>query len=371
VKRLLALFVLLTFPQVAHAQQAEIVEYYAQDVIGSIRVVFDVNGTVRARQDYAPFGRQLFPVPAMPKEGFGAQEKDAETEQGYFHARMLQARTGRFTAVDRIFNAMSEPQAWNRYAYALNRPLVFTDPTGTNADPCAGTDYNTGTCVTGHSPTNPDWSGDGPSCRWPCSWNGGGGGGGSFSGGGGGRGTPSNPTTPTTGTDQDPTTSPNPHPSPPGPNPPGPPGPKPPACDPVTGANCGPSPRRALVKGFLEGSWDTILNVLSSDSCLGGFAADAVGNMMPFPPSAANVAQPVTAAAAAIQFNRTLAYAASRPNYLGGSGLMYPFKSSVFRSMYGTASTIANEGSLVAGEVLAIGQALYSEYKSAASGQCK
>lgn len=83
---------------------------------------------------------------------------------------------------------------------------------------------------------------------------------------------------------------------------------------------------------------------------------------MPFPPSAANVAQPVTAAAAAIQFNRTLAYAASRPNYLGGTGLMYPFKSSVFRSMYGTASTIANEGSLVAGEVLAIGQALYSEY---------
>ena len=59
----------------------ETIEYYAHDAIGSIRVVFDASGTVLGRQDYGPFGQIVFPVAAMPKEGFGAQECDDETDQ--------------------------------------------------------------------------------------------------------------------------------------------------------------------------------------------------------------------------------------------------------------------------------------------------
>jgi hypothetical protein len=41
--------------------------------------------------------------------------------------------TGRFLSVDPIFDAkraLKQPQMWNRYAYALNNPLRFIDPTG-------------------------------------------------------------------------------------------------------------------------------------------------------------------------------------------------------------------------------------------------
>ena len=80
--RRLLLVLALLMPAVAHAQTpAETVEYYGTDAIGSIRIVWDANGNVVGRKDYAPFGRPLFPMPAMPKEGFGAQEKDDETDR--------------------------------------------------------------------------------------------------------------------------------------------------------------------------------------------------------------------------------------------------------------------------------------------------
>jgi hypothetical protein len=108
----LLIVALLLLPGTAFAQPAETVEYYGQDVIGSIRIVFSPAGAVLARQDYEPFGRPLFTAAALPREGFGAQEPDDETVQSYFHARMFQQRTGRFTRVDPIFVALFEPQRW-------------------------------------------------------------------------------------------------------------------------------------------------------------------------------------------------------------------------------------------------------------------
>jgi RHS repeat-associated protein len=132
--RLLLLCLALLVPTVASAQQAETIEYYGTDAIGSIRIVWDANGNVLGRQDYAPFGKALFPVPAMPKEGFVGNEQDAETDQGNFHARMSEARTGRFTRPDPIQAGMAEPQRWNRYAYALNSPFSYADPDGLQAE---------------------------------------------------------------------------------------------------------------------------------------------------------------------------------------------------------------------------------------------
>ena len=125
---LMLVLVLCLCPTMARAQApAETIEYYGTDAIGSIRIVWDANGTVVGRQDYAPFGRPLFPAAGLPKQGFGAQETDAETDQGYFHARMFQPRAGRFTRSDPVFTGLFQPQRWNRYAYATNNPLVVTD----------------------------------------------------------------------------------------------------------------------------------------------------------------------------------------------------------------------------------------------------
>lgn len=130
----------------------ETVEYYAIDAIGSTRVVFAPDGTVLSRGDYTPFGDEL-PGANLPPERFTGQQRDAEAGFDYFGARSYQLRTGRFSGVDPdTSGAALDPQRWNRYTYALNNPLRYTDPTGMNANPCAG-DTNDA-CVVGHAPTD-------------------------------------------------------------------------------------------------------------------------------------------------------------------------------------------------------------------------
>jgi len=48
----------------------------------------------------------------------------------YYEARYYDAVLGRFTQADTVVPAPGNPQALNRYAYALNNPLRYTDPTG-------------------------------------------------------------------------------------------------------------------------------------------------------------------------------------------------------------------------------------------------
>jgi RHS repeat-associated protein len=77
------------------------------------------------------------------------KERDIETGLDYFGARYFASTHGRFTGVDpydinlerqntpdpeeanALFrNYISQPQHWNRYAYALNNPLRYVDPDG-------------------------------------------------------------------------------------------------------------------------------------------------------------------------------------------------------------------------------------------------
>ena len=171
-KRLMLLLWFVTVPAIAAAQQSETVEYYGHDVIGSIRIVWDVSGSAISRNDYAPFGRALSSSSTMPKEGFVGQETAAEADQAYLHARMLAVRTGRFSSADSAPPDFRNPQRWNRYAYSLNNPVAFSDPSGLNAIASEG---NPDFCSAEYS--FDDCGGD-----W-LFWNFSGGGGGGFGGG--------------------------------------------------------------------------------------------------------------------------------------------------------------------------------------------
>ncbi len=108
----------------------EAVEYYGYDAIGSVRVVFDAAGTVVGRSEFLPFGDEWLTSSNMPVNRFTGQERDPEAGFDYFNARMYQPRAGRFGRVDPVLGGLGNPQRWNRYAYALNNPFGYTDPTG-------------------------------------------------------------------------------------------------------------------------------------------------------------------------------------------------------------------------------------------------
>ncbi len=61
---------------------------------------------------------------------FPGKERDAETGLDYFGARYLSSAQGRFTSPDPIGGRLANPQSLNKYAYVLNNPLKFIDPTG-------------------------------------------------------------------------------------------------------------------------------------------------------------------------------------------------------------------------------------------------
>ncbi len=65
------------------------------------------------------------------RQRFTGKERDAESGLDYFGARYCSGAQGRFTSADTVITAEpSNPQSWNKYAYAFNRPLILVDPDG-------------------------------------------------------------------------------------------------------------------------------------------------------------------------------------------------------------------------------------------------
>jgi RHS repeat-associated protein len=128
----------LLAPTAASAQgPGEAVEFYHHDAIGSVRLITDEAGAIVAKYDYLPFGDLWVPTMqegSSPRK-FVDKERDSETGFDYSQARYYSNLTGRFTTVDPVLDieaALIDPQRWNRYGYALNNPLKFTDPDGRN-----------------------------------------------------------------------------------------------------------------------------------------------------------------------------------------------------------------------------------------------
>jgi RHS repeat-associated protein len=71
---------------------------------------------------------------------FTGKERDGNTGLDYFGARYFSGAQGRFTSPDPMMHPsesqfgqegfLSDPQRWNKYAYALNNPLRNIDPDG-------------------------------------------------------------------------------------------------------------------------------------------------------------------------------------------------------------------------------------------------
>ena len=123
---------------------------------------------------------------------------------------------------------------------------------------------------------------------------------------------------------------------------------------------------------FSTASLKTTYNsAVSSNGCISLFATTVATSFVPT--GAPSLADAVPASVNYLQVSNTanaIAYAASRTNYLGGTGLIYPFKSGVVRSILGRGSQYVENSPLIQVDA-ALLQGVVSEARAAWSGGCR
>jgi RHS repeat-associated protein len=107
--------------------------FYHRNHINSSSVITDANGNVTARMVYLPFGELSQANSSggdVVTSKFTGQEYDEELGLYYYGARYYDPAIGRFISADSIVPSASDAQAFNRYTYARDNPIVYVDPTG-------------------------------------------------------------------------------------------------------------------------------------------------------------------------------------------------------------------------------------------------
>ena len=116
--------------------------HYHVDHLGTPRLITDAARHKVAIEAYLPFGERA-PGSELPYVGFKdrmrftGHERDGEgsvyrPSLDYMHARYYTPEWGRFLSVDPTWDSadLRRPQNWNRYSYAYDNPLRYTDPDG-------------------------------------------------------------------------------------------------------------------------------------------------------------------------------------------------------------------------------------------------
>jgi RHS repeat-associated protein len=116
--------------------------HYHLDHLGTPRLITNSAGVQVAFHTYFPFGEEATAFNQdTARMKFTGHERDlgdvgtSADDLDYMHARHFSPSLGRFLSVDRVAAEPTEPQTWNRYAYAANRPLALVDPDGMKGIP--------------------------------------------------------------------------------------------------------------------------------------------------------------------------------------------------------------------------------------------
>ena len=99
-----------------YGERKEQIEYYP---FGTYRAVGNINGTY----DFDPNFPDVFYT-------FTGQEDDDDLGLYNYGARLYDPVLGKFISPDGIVQAPDDPQTLNRYSYARNNPIIYTDPSG-------------------------------------------------------------------------------------------------------------------------------------------------------------------------------------------------------------------------------------------------
>ncbi len=150
-KKLFFLVLVVVALGVQIADAGEKVYFYDTDPAGTPLVMTDSSGNVAWKADYKPFGEESSVTGSAANDRrFIGKVKDQETGLLNVGVRYQDPARGRFIAPDPV-RAVNEktnqtnekmllnPQRLNTYAYGLNNPYKYTDPTGQTSDLVAET----------------------------------------------------------------------------------------------------------------------------------------------------------------------------------------------------------------------------------------
>ncbi|MFN3018206.1 RHS repeat-associated core domain-containing protein [Vibrio coralliilyticus] len=117
------------------------VRYLHYDALNSVDMITDGYGLVVERRSYDTWGKQrkvawsdngpLDVVQnAITNRGYTGHEEITEVGLVHMNGRVYDQELGRFLSADPIIQEPYITNSFNRYAYVMNNPLKYTDPTG-------------------------------------------------------------------------------------------------------------------------------------------------------------------------------------------------------------------------------------------------
>ena len=110
------------------------VSYFASDHLSSGSIVMSATGTLLSENRYMPFGevRTISGHTEITETDFGytGQRNYSYIKLIDYGARWYDPALGRFLQPDTIIPGLTNSQAWNRYSYVENSPIIYIDPSG-------------------------------------------------------------------------------------------------------------------------------------------------------------------------------------------------------------------------------------------------
>jgi len=101
------------------------------DHLGSTTVTANADGTWNSEIKYTAFGEVRASYGLTPTDyRYTGQLEQTELGLIYFVARFYDPVLTHFVQADTLIPDPGDPLAWDRYAYSLNNPIIYSDPSG-------------------------------------------------------------------------------------------------------------------------------------------------------------------------------------------------------------------------------------------------
>jgi len=115
-------------------------KYLHRDYLGSVMAISNAQGEVDEYRHFGAWGtvdkywsrtgNASFDYESILQRGYTGHEHFADVDLIHMNGRMYDANLGRFISPDTFVQDPFNTQNYNRYGYAYNNPLMFSDPSG-------------------------------------------------------------------------------------------------------------------------------------------------------------------------------------------------------------------------------------------------